>query len=567
MPNSSNIFFYGDQPNGRVTCRGCMSEVNRSDCLVLDGRPYCLHCHDEVSRACDGCDEVHHEDHIQHVRASSNGDATRNLCRDCFDNEDCNECPRCGRSFTAEVCMASLADLSDIYYCPNCLDQLEEEIAARDPKELQSKEPGKIIKSIRKIGIELECVYKKTTSINALRREIHPAWKFTNDGSLRINKDAIGTLEIISPIMSGKAAEDQINKIGLHAYKAGMAVNDSCGFHLHLDALDFKRDKKDEIEDEREEAVFYNLIDKKSKKRITVWTEEAYKKNKRDGNTDDPNIIFEAFTEKKPTTFTNRGMAFMKMRDLFYVYLAFDDVFRGMLPLSRRSNNFCKSTSSLYSLDAVRDLQDYGELEALWYKVDRRRKRADQIMEAESRKTGKDGSRYVGFNLEPLLRYQSQTIEIRYHSPTLNSEKILHWIDLHQTILDHISSHPLEERQLNAILASETHLIRKAKAMCKFFKIKKETEEWIMARLHKFNKIQGTDKDMEDEEVEESETGRPNHDPGTPMMRGGRVSPQGAGIRYELAQQVNQSRSTWAVSLEGNTGFPLYPTDDGQINN
>ena len=191
-----------------------------------------------------------------------------------------------------------------------------------------------------------------------------------------------------------------------------------------------------------------------------------------------------------------------------------------MQPPSRRDNRFCIATSSLYSLNELRELDDYGELERLWYKADKRQKLFEQARDVDNRKNGKDRSRYSGFNLEPLLRNGSANIEIRYHSPTLNDEKILRWVDLHQTIFDFVAKLEIDDQGIDAILTKETHLIRKAKAMCQMFGIKKDTQDWIISRLHKFNKIELRDDEMEDEEVDRSEVGSPSHGGGTrPSMR------------------------------------------------
>lgn len=490
------------EENYHETCVNCGGDINREvDAYYLEDEICCQSCYIDESFTCYSCGERYHNDHSNYIQ-----DTEDSLCNGCFESSGCWSCERCYDLFSGDRSNYRIEGES---YCSTCYEGVGEPQVAQIPKQipkndLQSEEAGKVLTSKRLFGVELECVFNKTDSISRLKTLLDKKWGIKNDGSIRMSKNSLGSAEIVSPIMSGKTAEAELRKID-QAHDLGFRVNKSCGFHVHLNCPDFKREPKDDQKQKAESKIVY-VAKKKQSGRVIEIKECPFDEETMSNNAS--TLDFEKhIVEGKPIVI-NPGLAFQKLKDLWYVYLAFDDVFRSMLPPSRRGNGFCKATSSHYSIENVRDLRDYTELEVLWYKIDRRRKMEAQQIEAESRKRGKDYTRYVGFNLEPLLRYNSQTIEIRYHSATLNSEKILRWIDLHQTIIDYVSSIGIDTQFIEQVLATETHIVRKAKMMCRYFKIKKETEEWIMARLHKFNQI--NEVEVEDEETEDSELGRPN---------------------------------------------------------
>lgn len=488
-----------------VTCYDCGGDVPLSECGVIGGVRVCDRRFADNYVSCADCGADVYNDDSYYVE-----DLDRYVCAGCRMNY--RRCEGCDQILSDEA----YTDESD-EYCRDCSDSEQPTPSLpyqySTTAELQSTEKGKIITSPRKFGVELECLYKKADSKQRLSEKLIAGWGYTNDGSIRKSKDALSGAELVSPVMSGKAGEKEIKTLGDNAYKCDFFVNDSCGLHVHLEALDYKRNP--EADEELPTPTHTMYVVKNSLG--DVMNEYSFPPE-----LDSPDWTVEVVERpiENRKIARNRGQEFRKLRDLWYVYLAFDDVFRAMMPLSRRNNNFCKASSALYSLDQVRDLQDFSELEVLWYKIDRRRKIETQILEAENRKNDKDGSRYTGFNLEPLLRNNSNTIEFRYHSPTLNAEKILRWTDIHQTILDKVSSNNIDEDTINHIVVSETNLIRKARAMCALFGIKPKTEAYIVERIRKFNDLE----EARDEEVERSELGRPAQRSDMPRMNRARTT-------------------------------------------
>ncbi len=465
--------------------------------MMFHGAEFCANCLEHYTEECHHCGDLWFSDDLSSVR--DNG----LFCDRCIDRET-NLCGGCD-------CYVLTDDYDeDTEECGWCLGDSRGRIrrnARVENKELQSKEKGKIITHARRFGIELECLFTKTDTLAKINSVINKAWGITDDGSIRPGKNTIGSLELVSPIMQGKAGEDEIKKLCNTAYSSGLVVNQSCGYHLHLDAPEFKRDKKDDQIVGKK--IVYELVDNATGRILDVYHQPpALPSNLRNTTT--------VRQVEMPAVMFNAGESFQRLRDLWYVYLAFDDVFRAMQPQSRRNNQFCRASSAIYSTEKVRELEDYTELEALWYRIDKRIKKENQQAEAENRKRGKDSTRYTGFNLEPLLRNDSCSIEFRYHSPTLNAEKILRWIDIHQSIVSKIAEQPLDDAYLNERLATETNIVRRAMFMCDFFNLKKATRDYVVERIHKFNEIEVN---TEDEEVEPAEIGTPHTRINLPNIR------------------------------------------------
>lgn len=120
-----------------------------------------------------------------------------------------------------------------------------------------------------------------------------------------------------------------------------------------------------------------------------------------------------------------------KIKDTFLFYLAFEPVIFSYLPMSRRTNRFCMPLSEFYHAQEIADCRDQEKLEAIWYREQSKETR-------ENRKQHKyDESRYAGINFHSLFAHKN--IEIRYHSGTVDFNKIDMWIKLHVAIIDAIA--------------------------------------------------------------------------------------------------------------------------------
>lgn len=128
---------------------------------------------------------------------------------------------------------------------------------------------------------------------------------------------------------------------------------------------------------------------------------------------------------------------YKQIAKLMMFYIVFEDVILSFLPFSRRTNSFCKLLKNRISLEDINAVRDRDQLEQLWYKIKVLTEREQARL--NSYKSEKyHGSRYAGANFHSVFFRNS--LEIRYHSATLNAEKIINWIALHKTIVDRVKT-------------------------------------------------------------------------------------------------------------------------------
>lgn len=138
-----------------------------------------------------------------------------------------------------------------------------------------------------------------------------------------------------------------------------------------------------------------------------------------------------------------------KMMIFFMIY---EDVIMSFLPASRRENTYCLPLSEFYHLNEIKNCFNTEELEKVWYRQESKEYRD------ERKKDRHDRTRYAGINFHSLLAQGH--LEIRYHSGTINYEKISNWIKLFILIMDKINNscegnrfysydHPLKISKLN----------------------------------------------------------------------------------------------------------------------
>ena len=130
--------------------------------------------------------------------------------------------------------------------------------------------------------------------------------------------------------------------------------------------------------------------------------------------------------DMKPKTITRTEPKAIKACWIFY--LLYEEVILSFLPPSRRRNSYCKLIKEGYHITEIEGCNNIAQLEKLWYRTQSRKVIKDRKAEKY------DGSRYAGANFHSLLA--NGHLEIRYHSGTINAEKILEWVNLHQTIMD-----------------------------------------------------------------------------------------------------------------------------------
>ena len=116
--------------------------------------------------------------------------------------------------------------------------ELEAEIEAPAKKNsaFESDEKGQFITSDRTFGVEFEINFQNDR--DALAGAIGEGYHLDHDGSVRRG------VEVVSPVLRGKAGEDQVLKTCETITKHGGDTDDSCGLHIHLGAKDFFNGKE-----------------------------------------------------------------------------------------------------------------------------------------------------------------------------------------------------------------------------------------------------------------------------------------------------------------------------------
>lgn len=240
-------------------------------------------------------------------------------------------------------------------------------------------------------------------------------------------------LEVITPPASGDKGEGLIQGICsvLHKYKA--VVNQSCGYHLHIGLEDLK---KHAAQDQ-----------------------------------------------------------FRAVQCIWLFYILFEDVIKSFLSKSRRINGYCKSLATDYHYKEIRQAQNMGQLDEIWYRVTGARELASTKAEH------KHDSRYRGINMHTLL--SEWHLEIRYHMGTTIPDKILHWAGLHTGIIEWCLSHGIDSLakgvQDSPDLADKTQLL--FSILTKKY-ITQKTQDYFLTRQNHFAT---KDKVLTDKEKAEGE--------------------------------------------------------------
>ncbi len=363
--------------------------------------------------------------------------------------------------------------------------------------EFQSVEPGRIIKSPRKFGIEVEMLSKSTQAVAELGESISRAFGFEHDGSIQPGLGEMG-IEVVSPIMSGSLGESGVRNLFEKINALKFETNITCGLHTHIDGDGYNNSRATQVmflsscteailkKIGRKDTVFLvknklfdgikKSADMESKDLAKVLIDEHFTTPTRQvlylGKTlgvhvpdirirpvnvqvgkrmlsldyyDYTNLldfskpkVSISMKELEPSQ--NDYLCIVKgnnsvsnVKTLLYLYSVFNDIFMAMLPKSRRNNVYAQNLAMSFSPNQIEGIVSYSELETVWYKT-------RSMMETDGKKGNQyDDSRYYGVNLHSLFAKYG-TVEFRSHSATLEPNKVLYWIALNQEILDGIVS-------------------------------------------------------------------------------------------------------------------------------
>jgi hypothetical protein len=164
------------------------------------------------------------------------------------------------------------------------------------------------------------------------------------------------------------------------------------------------------------------------------------------------------------------------LRNLWALYLAFEDVLFSLIPPSRRGNRYCTALRRYFHAQEILECPTREKLEAIWY-------RARDSEEVSKLKVIKShNSRYIGLNLHSL--FHANHAEIRYHSGTTDPQKILQWVNLHTLLFDRAKD-ATAIWLINSAL-NEVHLARKSELLFDFLQLSRGSRAYLSSRQRLF---------------------------------------------------------------------------------
>jgi len=170
---------------------------------------------------------------------------------------------------------------------------------------------------------------------------------------------------------------------------------------------------------------------------------------------------------------------YVKLRNLVLFYNVIEPVIFSMVPYSRRFNNYCRRIKQVIDIEKVKGVYSLEAFEKAFYGIGDKR-------EIERTKRGKYcDKRYAFLNIHNLF-FSGKTVEIRNHSGTTQSGKIIPWINLHALILDYIASAKTVE--INRVIKkmNNKNLLEKTDMLLEIIGINEKHASYLKSRQAKF---------------------------------------------------------------------------------
>jgi hypothetical protein len=359
-------------------------------------------------------------------------------------------------------------------------------------KKFQDTKQGKIITDKRHFSAEIECYYPNEDAYYQVIEQINKHFRGTgkvSDGSL----DNQG-VEFQTPILRGQKGEEYINSLSKLLLSNKFFVNTKAGLHIHLDGEGFTKKSlfSDKEIAERETGYFYSIqppsnnarafsnylndlrtltryadrrggiasypsasgrlettsdllgavykgtdldiADRKQVDKIYLQNLKLDPKQRLDKIRQVLSSLRNTLSRDDMEGY-NRYMGdyisqrlLSKLRQLFTVYYFADDFIMQLLPHSRRNNKYCLPLWKEFNVTEIDRLDNLADFEKMWYQLD------DLHHIQQKKGDPKDITRRHGANFH-ILMCQGH-FELRYHSGTINADKILYWVALNQALIN-----------------------------------------------------------------------------------------------------------------------------------
>lgn len=303
-----------------------------------------------------------------------------------------------------------------------------------------------MITSNRKFGIEIEFSVKNGRLLENISSRVN----VVADGSLR-DAGVLGG-EYVSQILSGKSGEEEIRRVCdiLKKYDAH-GEHPATSIHVHLDG----KAQNEIIKSKTRDKSFSGNIIAVSNRLSKLLGEDKLgyiiSKGKIPGMSGNvscysnqiDNVTYFSCADitRHPVinyTYYYKGNPdrFKWLRNILYFYTQYSVVMESIVSPSRRYGNmYCIPLNKSYELSDIEATKSLDELRRLWYK-------------GNEQHTHYDDSRYHNVNLH-CYWFRNGTVEIRSHGGTVDPNKILLWVKLHQKIADKLEKMELEDIKIN----------------------------------------------------------------------------------------------------------------------
>ena len=169
----------------------------------------------------------------------------------------------------------------------------------------------------------------------------------------------------------------------------------------------------------------------------------------------------------------------VKLARVLRTVYAVEDLLLSILPPSRWDNRYCLRLSTQYSFNNFRGKIRIDDFESKWYKTVNKL----AIKDYKTQKHDSKGTRYCGLNMHSTM-YRG-TIEFRYHSGTIDWQKILKWAYILLKVINYATKR-YEDKEIIALYSQPTTQ-SKLRKFFMTFRIRKEIQHYMKARIEKFN--------------------------------------------------------------------------------
>jgi len=296
-----------------------------------------------------------------------------------------------------------------------------------------------MIDSNRKFGVEIEFVAPSASSLTRIKNTIH----IEEDGSLR---PLLHAGEYVSEVLKGKSGEETIHHVCEVLKKNGASCdNPKTSVHIHLDGQVGQgtlKTSRSPVKDVHQIAIsnrlkaeigVANISSLLLGRGLTSVISSRFHETVIDG----VQYLSKAPLSSKPRLnytyyYLDKPDRFAWLRNVFYFYTKYSDVMEAMVSDSRKFGNmYCIPLAKSYNLEDILATTDMNSLKFLWYKGRRSNGHYDD-------------SRYHNVNLHCFWDRHG-TVEIRSHGGTIDPNKILLWLKLHQQIVDRLENVTIDE--------------------------------------------------------------------------------------------------------------------------